>query len=145
MKMDALSCTGTMESRALAKQMSSFDDTEITQAVVVYQQTGILADVLRCCFNISTKIYPWCHLFYKVLQFLLQQSSPHHDAATPELHSWEGLLRLASLNLFPPNTTIVNMVKPVKKKNESDHWTFLQKVRYLSPCTVSNCKLAFLE
>ena len=34
-----------------------------------------------------------------------------HDAATPVLHGWDGVLRLASLPLFPPNITMVIMAK----------------------------------
>jgi hypothetical protein len=34
-----------------------------------------------------------------------------HEAATPVLHGWDGVLRLASLALFPPNITMVIMAK----------------------------------
>ena len=44
-------------------------------------------------------------------QSLLQQITPKHDAATPVFHGWDGVLRLASLPLFPPNITMVIMAK----------------------------------
>jgi hypothetical protein len=31
-----------------------------------------------------------------------RKAPPQHDAATPVLHGWDGVLRLASLPLFPP-------------------------------------------
>ena len=34
-----------------------------------------------------------------------------HDAATPVLHGWDGVLRLASLPLCPPNIMIVIIAK----------------------------------
>ena len=34
-----------------------------------------------------------------------------HDAATPVLHGWDGVLRLASILLFPPKITMVIMAK----------------------------------
>jgi hypothetical protein len=34
-----------------------------------------------------------------------------HDAATPVLHGWDGVLRLASFPIFPPNITMVIMAK----------------------------------
>ena len=39
------------------------------------------------------------------------KATPQHDAATPMLHDWDGVLRLASFPLFPPNITMVIMVK----------------------------------
>ena len=75
-------------------------------------------------------------------QSLLQQSTPQHDADTPVLHGWDGVLQLASLPLFPPNIMMVIMAKQfyfclIKPE------TFLQKVRSLSPCAVANRSLAF--
>ena len=45
----------------------------------------------------------------QVHQSLLQQAPPQHDAASPVLQGWDGVLRLASL--FPPNITMVIMAK----------------------------------
>ena len=39
------------------------------------------------------------------------KAPPKHDAATPVLHGWDGVLQLASLPLFPPNRTVVIMAK----------------------------------
>ena len=39
------------------------------------------------------------------------KAPPQHDAATPVLHGWDGVLRLASLHLFPPKITMVIMAK----------------------------------
>ena len=39
------------------------------------------------------------------------KAPPQHDAATPVLHGWDDVLRLASLPLFPPNITMVIMAK----------------------------------
>ena len=46
----------------------------------------------------------WCHLFCEVHQSLLQQ-------CTPTTWCCHGVLRLASLPLFPPNITMVIMAK----------------------------------
>ena len=62
-------------------------------------------------------IYPhhfptsWCHLFFEVHRSLPQQSTPTTWCCHPVLHGWEGVLRLASLPLFPPNITMVIMAK----------------------------------
>ena len=39
------------------------------------------------------------------------KAPPQHDAATPVLHVWDGVLRPASLPLFPPNITMAIMAK----------------------------------
>ncbi|KAK6304586.1 hypothetical protein J4Q44_G00251720 [Coregonus suidteri] len=39
------------------------------------------------------------------------KAPPQHDAATPVLHGWDGVLRLASIPFFPPNITMVIMAK----------------------------------
>uniref|UniRef100_A0A674EQV5 Calcium channel, voltage-dependent, beta 3a n=1 Tax=Salmo trutta TaxID=8032 RepID=A0A674EQV5_SALTR len=39
------------------------------------------------------------------------KAPPQHDASTPVLHGWDGVLRLPSLPLFPPNITMVIMAK----------------------------------
>jgi hypothetical protein len=36
---------------------------------------------------------------------------PQHDAATPVLHDWDGVLRLARLTLFPEKITMAIMAK----------------------------------
>ena len=49
--------------------------------------------------------------FVKCTSPSCSKTPPQHDAATPVLHSWDGVLRLASLPLFPPNITMVIMAK----------------------------------
>ena len=39
------------------------------------------------------------------------KAPPQHDAATPVLHSWDGVLWIENLPLFPPNITMVIMAK----------------------------------
>lgn len=39
------------------------------------------------------------------------KTPPQYDAATPILYSWDGVLRLASFPLLPPNVTMVIMTK----------------------------------
>ena len=39
------------------------------------------------------------------------KAPPQHDAATPVLHGWDGVLQLVSVPLFPPNITMVIMAK----------------------------------
>ena len=62
---------------------------------------------------------------------------PQHDAITPMLHSWDGVLRLASLPLFSPNITMVIMAKQI-------YFCFIRpedispKRQSLSPCTGPN-------
>ena len=41
--------------------------------------------------------------FVKCTSPSCSKAPPQHDAATPVLHGWDGVLRLASLSLFPPN------------------------------------------
>ena len=69
------------------------------------------------------------------------KAPPQHDAATPVLHRWDGVLQLASLVLFPPNITMVIMAKQFYF---CFYQTFLQKVQSLSPCAVANRSLAYL-
>ena len=49
--------------------------------------------------------------FVKCTSPSYSKAPPQHDAATPVLHGWDGVLRLASLPLFPPNITMVIMAK----------------------------------
>jgi hypothetical protein len=49
--------------------------------------------------------------FVKCTSRSCSKASPQHNAATPMLHGWDGVLRLASLSLFPPNITMVVMAK----------------------------------
>ena len=49
--------------------------------------------------------------FVKCTSPSCSKTPPHHDAATPVLHGWDGVLWLASLPLFPPNITMVIMAK----------------------------------
>ena len=41
--------------------------------------------------------------FVKCTSPSCSKAPPQHDAATHVLHGWDGVLRLASLPLFPPN------------------------------------------
>ena len=71
------------------------------------------------------------------------KTPPQHDAATPVLHGWDGVLRLASLNLFPPNITMVIMAKQfyfcvIRPEDISPKSTIF------SPSAVANRSLAFL-
>ena len=49
--------------------------------------------------------------FVKCTSPSCSKAPPKHDAATPMLHGWDGILWLASLTLFPPNITMVIMAK----------------------------------
>ena len=49
--------------------------------------------------------------FVKCTSPTCSKASPQHDAATPVLHGWDGVLRLASLPIYPPNTTMVFIAK----------------------------------
>uniref|UniRef100_A0A8C8H532 26S proteasome non-ATPase regulatory subunit 1 n=1 Tax=Oncorhynchus tshawytscha TaxID=74940 RepID=A0A8C8H532_ONCTS len=49
--------------------------------------------------------------FVKCTSPSCSKAHPQHDAATPVLHGWDGVLRLASLPRFPPNITMVIMAK----------------------------------
>ena len=49
--------------------------------------------------------------FVKCTSPSCRKAPQQHDAATPVLHGWDGILRLASLPLFPPNITMVIMAK----------------------------------
>ena len=49
--------------------------------------------------------------FVKCTSPSCSKAPPQHDAATPVLHIWDGVLQLASLPLFPPKITMVIMAK----------------------------------
>ena len=49
--------------------------------------------------------------FVKCTSPSCSKAPPQHDAATPMPHSWDGVLRLAGLPLFPPNIMMVIMAK----------------------------------
>ena len=49
--------------------------------------------------------------FVKCTSPSCRKAPPQHAAATPVLHSWDGVLWLASLPLFPPNIMMVIMAK----------------------------------
>ena len=49
--------------------------------------------------------------FVKCTSPSCSKASPQHDAATPVLHGWDGVLWLASLPLFPPTIMMVIMAK----------------------------------
>ena len=62
-------------------------------------------------------IYPhnfpslWAIYFVKCTSPSCSKAPPQHDAATSVLYGWDDVLWLASLPLFPPNITMVIMVK----------------------------------
>ena len=45
--------------------------------------------------------------FLKCTSRSWRKTPPEHDAATPVLHSWDGVLRLAGFRFFSPNVTMV--------------------------------------
>ena len=47
--------------------------------------------------------------FVKCTSHSCSKAPSQHYAATPVLDGWDGILRLASLPLYPPNTTLVFM------------------------------------
>ena len=49
--------------------------------------------------------------FVKCTSPSCSKAQPQHDAAAPVLHGWDGIIRLASLPLIPPNITMVIMAK----------------------------------
>ena len=101
-------------------------------------------DVLRWCFNISTIFLLHDAIYFvKCTSPTFSKAPPQHDAATPVLHGWDGVHRLASIPLFPSNITIVFMAIMAFFVS-SDQRTFLQKVRSLSQCAVTNRSLAFV-
>ena len=75
--------------------------------------------------------------FVKCTSPCCSTAPPKHDAATPVLHGWDGVLRLASLPLLPPNITMVIISIFIS----SDQRIFLQKVQSLSPCAFANRSL----
>jgi hypothetical protein len=80
--------------------------------------------------------------FAKCTSASCSKAPPQHDADTPVLHGWNGVLRLESQPLFLPNITMVIMAKQF-------YFCFIRpedispKIRSLSPCAVANCSLAF--
>ena len=73
---------------------------------------NFLTDVFRCCFNIHIIFLPHDAIYFvKCTSPFCSKAPLQHDAATPVLHGWDGVLRLASLHLFPPNITRVIMAK----------------------------------
>ena len=49
--------------------------------------------------------------FVKCTSPSCNKAPSQHDAATLVLHGWDGVLRLASIPLFPPNITMIIMEK----------------------------------
>ena len=49
--------------------------------------------------------------FVKCTSPSCSKAPPQHDAATPVLNGWDGVLWLVSLPLFPPNITMIIMAK----------------------------------
>ena len=49
--------------------------------------------------------------FVKCTSPSCSKAPPQHDAATPVLHNWDGVLWLASIPRFPPNITMVTKAK----------------------------------
>jgi hypothetical protein len=62
---------------------------------------------------------------------------PHkHDAIIPVLHGRNGVLRLTSVPLFPPNITTVIMAKQLYFSLHQTRGHFSKKVWSLSPCAI---------
>ena len=78
--------------------------------------------------------------FVKCTSPSCSKAFPQHDASTPVLHGWDGVVRLASLPLFPPNIMMVIMAKQF-------YFCFIRP-EDISPksmiCAIANCSLAFL-
>ena len=49
--------------------------------------------------------------FVKCTSPSCSKAHPQHDATTPVLHGWDGVLWLASLPLPPPNITMIIIAK----------------------------------
>lgn len=49
-------------------------------------------------------LFSWCHLN---ISPSCSKTAPQHDAVTPILHSWDGVLRLQSFHLFPPTIRFI--------------------------------------
>ena len=81
--------------------------------------------------------------FVKCTSPSCSKALPQHDAATPVLHGWDGVLRLASLPLFPPNITMVIMAKQLFFIFSSNQRTFLQKL-WSFACAFATRSLACL-
>ena len=105
------------------------------QALTSWLMSSDVASIYPHTFLTHDAIY-----FVKCISPSCSKAPTQHDAATPVLHGWDGVLRLASLPHFPPNITMVNSSNFVS----SDQRTFLQKVWSLSLCAVANRSLAFL-
>jgi hypothetical protein len=60
--------------------------------------------------SIYTHNFPPHDAIY-IVKCTCSKTPPQHDAATPVLHGWDGVLRLASLPLFPTNIMMVVMAK----------------------------------
>ena len=68
--------------------------------------TEMLLQYIHIIFFPHDAIY-----FVKCTSPSCSKAPPQHDAATPVLPGWDGVLRLASLPFFPPNITMVIMAK----------------------------------
>ena len=71
---------------------------------------GWLNTFLHHCIHITFLPHDAIY-FLKCTSPSCSKAHPQHDAATPVLHGWNGVLRLANLPLFPPNLTMVIMAK----------------------------------
>ena len=72
------------------------------------------------------------------------KTPPQHEATTLVLHSWDGVLRLASFLLFCSKEMMVIMAK-LLNFSFSDHRTCLQILRSLSLCAFANWSLTFFN
>ena len=68
---------------------------------------NFLTDVLMLLQYIHIIVLPHDAIYFVKCTSPSCSKAPQHDAATPVLHGWDGVLRLASIPLFPPNITIV--------------------------------------
>ncbi|XP_051568699.1 syntaxin-16-like isoform X1 [Myxocyprinus asiaticus] len=89
------------------------------QLVLVQQNTVMVEEREREIRQIVQSISDLNEIFRDLAGMVVEQCTspscskapPQHDAATPMLHGWDGVLRLASLTLFPPNITMVIIAK----------------------------------
>ena len=94
-----------------------------TNLEVCLDSLSIWKTHLRQSFNFLTDILmllQYIHIiflhhdaiyFVKCTRPSCSKEPPQHEAATPVLHGCDGVRRLTSIPLFPPNTTMVIMAK----------------------------------
>jgi hypothetical protein len=79
--------------------------------------------------------------FEKCTSPYCSKAPSQHDAATPVLHGWDGVIQLESLPLFTPNITMVIMAKqfyscfirPEDISPKSTSWLFYEGFGAVAP------------